>query len=147
MRMVALGNPDRGDDGAALLVASRFVDDPRVVVVLAGRPGVDLLNLLPARDRCLLMDVTWSDSPPGTIHRLPLNELDPAVLPDLRVSSHGFGPGEALCLARALGNPLPHGLFLGLEGQTYHPGHGLSPEVRRALPKLEKEVHRFLGAG
>lgn len=144
LRIVALGNPDRGDDGAALLVASRFVDDPRALTVLAGRPGVDLLDLLPARDRCLLMDVTWSGSPPGTIHRIPLEELDPAVLPDLRVSSHGFGPGEALSLARAMGKPLPHGLFLGIEGRSYDAGDGLSSEVRETLPKLEQEVRRFL---
>lgn len=144
LRIVALGNPDRGDDGAVLLVASRFVDDPRALIVLAGRPGVDLLDLLPAGERCLLMDVTWSGSPPGTIHRIPLNELVPAVLPDQRVSSHGFGPGEALSLARALGRPLPRGLFLGIEGRSYDPGHELSPEVREALPKLEQEVRRFL---
>lgn len=144
--MIALGNPDRGDDGAALLVASRFMDDPRAAVVLAGRPGAGLLDLLPARGRCLLMDVTLSGSPPGTIHRIPLQELDPAALPDLRVSSHGFGPGEALSLAGVLGRPRPPGLFLGIEGEIYDPGSEMSPEVRRALPMLEKEVHRFLGA-
>lgn len=143
-RIVAMGNPDRGDDGAALAVAARFRDREGIRVILAGRPGPDLLDLLPTRERCLLLDVTWSRSPPGTIHRIPLAHLDPHSLPDARLSSHGFGPGEVLALARALERPLPPGLFLGIEGRSYDVGQELSPEVQKALPRLEREVRRFL---
>ncbi len=142
MRVVALGNPDRGDDGAALLVASRLQEE--VPVVLAGRPGPGLLDLLPHDEPCLLLDVTWSGSPPGTLHRIPLDRLSPATLPDLRVSSHGFGPGEALALARALGRSLPSGLFLGIEGEGYGFGEGLSEAVRGALPSMVSAARDFL---
>jgi hydrogenase maturation protease len=142
VRIVALGNADRGDDGAALVVARRFRDV--ITVFLAGRPGPDLLDLLPAEEECILMDVVSSGSAPGTLHRFPLGELTPGRLPDLRVSSHGFGPGEALSLGRALGRPTPQGLFLGIEGESYGVGEGLSPAVEEALPRLENAVREAL---
>jgi hydrogenase maturation protease len=144
VRIVALGNPDRGDDGAALAVADRFRDEADVV--LAGRPGAGLLDLLPSEERCILMDVVASGSPPGTLHRIPLDQLTRGVLPDSPMSSHGFGPGEALSLARALGRPLPGGLFLGIEGEAYGLGEGLSPAVRESLPRLEEAVRQGLAA-
>jgi hydrogenase maturation protease len=107
---------------------------PRVVA--AGRPGAGLLDLLPEDGPCLLMDVVCSGAPPGTVHRIPLRELNPAVLPDLRTSSHGFGPGEALALGRALGRRIPEGYFLGIEGASFGPGEPLSAAVERGVAEL-----------
>lgn len=143
-RIVALGNPDRGDDGAALAVAARLQGE--ATVILAGRPGAGLLDLLPPEEPCILLDVVCSGSPPGALHRFPLDELTPGRLPDARVSSHGFGPGEALSLARSLGRRLPAGLFLGIEGDSFRPGDGLSPAVLAALPALEEAVRQGLAA-
>ena len=143
MRIVALGNPDRGDDGAAMAVATLLQDE--VPVILAGRPGPALLDLLPEDEVCILMDVTWSGAPPGTLHRIPLHELTPSLLPDLRVSSHGFGPGEALALARALGRKLPTGCFVGIEGERYGLGEELSPAVREGLMAMEGKVREVMG--
>jgi hydrogenase maturation protease len=142
VRIVALGNRDRGDDGAALLIAERFTSEAQVV--LAGRPGPALMELLPPEKACILLDVTVSGTPPGTIHELPLDRVSPDLLPDSRISSHGFGPGEALALARALGRPLPRGYFLGIEGKSFEPGVGLSTAVRNALPLLEKRIRAVL---
>jgi hydrogenase maturation protease len=125
-------------------VAARFREE--VPVFLAGRPGPGLLDLLPPAEPCLLLDVTSSGSPPGTIHRIPLEALSVGSLPDARVSSHGFGPGETLALARAVGRPLPPGFFLGIEGSSYGIGEGLSEEVERALPGLEAAVREHLAA-
>ena len=142
VRIVALGNPDRGDDGAAMLVASRF--QGRVPVVLAGRPGAGLLDLMAPSGWCLLLDVTCSGSPAGTLHEIPLEELTPGTLPDARVSSHGFGPGEALALGRALGRKLPRGLFLGIEGVNFRQGGEMSQEVLNNLAGMEAMVARAI---
>ena len=142
VRIVALGNQDRGDDGAALLVAARF--ETEASLVLAGRPGPGLLDLLPPDRDCLLLDVTSSGPPPGTLHQFPLEGLNPGLLPDARVSSHGFGPGEALALARTLGRRLPAGYFIGIEGEYYELGTGLSPAVEEALPRFEEMVREAL---
>jgi len=142
LRIIALGNPDRGDDGAALLVASRF--QGRVPVILAGRPGMGLLDLMSPSRRCILLDVTRTGSPPGTIHRIPLEDLTPDSLPDARVSSHGLGPGEALALGRALGRDLPEGVFIGIEGEDFGQGARLSGTVRRNLVRLEEMTRTCL---
>ncbi|MFC1574606.1 hydrogenase maturation protease [Gemmatimonadota bacterium] len=142
IRIVALGNPDRGDDGAALIVAARFQTE--APVVLAGRPGPGLLDLLPPDRDCLLLDVTSSGAPPGTLRQIPLDILSPASLPDARISSHGFGPGEAFALARALGRQLPHGHFIGIEGECYEVGARLSPAVEEALPRFEEMIRAVL---
>ena len=163
VRIVALGNPDRGDDGAALAVAARLKEgvggvqamggaglteedgEPgQVRVILAGRPGPGLLDLLPPDEFCLLLDTTSSGAPPGTVHEISLEALTPDLLPDLRVSSHGFGPGEALALARALGRSLPEGVFLGIEGGVFDLGESFSPAVQEALPRYRQAVRRVL---
>jgi hydrogenase maturation protease len=142
LRIIALGNPDRGDDGAALQVASRFRG--RIPVVLAGRPGTGLLDLMLPSETCILLDVTVSGAPPGTVHEIPLDVLTPESLPDARVSSHGFGPGEALALGRALGRKLPRGLFLGIEGEAFGAGAGFSDAVKRGMSALEQRIREFL---
>ncbi len=142
VRIIALGNPDRGDDGAALLVAERFREE--ATVVSAGRPGPALLDLLTPDHPCILLDVTLSGALPGSIHAFELEELDPSALPDSRVSSHGFGPGEAFALARSLHRTLPQGYFIGVEGESFRLGEGLSPRVRQALPEFEGRVRRAL---
>ena len=142
VRIVALGNQDRGDDGAALLVAERFWDVASVV--LAGRPGAGLLELLPPDQGCILLDVTSSGSPPGTLHQLCLGSLNPSSFPDARISSHGFGPGEALALARSIGRRLPQGYFIGIEGEVYEIGTGLSSAVEEAMTLFEERVREAL---
>jgi hydrogenase maturation protease len=117
-----------------------------VEVVLAGPPGPDLLEILRPDRPCILMDVTWSRAPPGTIHKIPLLDLMPGILPDLRVSSHGFGPGEALSLARALGRSIPPGVFLGIEGESFEVGRFLSPPVEAGVERLVREVRMLVEA-
>jgi hydrogenase maturation protease len=114
------------------------------VLILEGRPGAELLDLLSSGRPCILLDVVVSGSPPGAIHEIPLEDLSPEILPDLRVSSHGFGPGEAVALHGALGRPLPPGFFLGIEGASFEIGAGLSPAVEEALSSLDARVRRSL---
>lgn len=142
VQIVALGNPDRGDDGAALLIAERFRAE--VPVVLASRPGPALLELLRDDRVSVLLDVTVTGAPPGTIHSLPLASLRPGVLPDARVSSHGFGAAEALELARSLGRPVTRGHFVGIEGERFELGAGLSDAIVAALDRFEEAVREQL---
>lgn len=127
-RLIALGHPHRGDDGAALKAAAQVQGE----VLLAGRPGAGLLELL---DRpVILCDVVCSGRPPGSIVRMPLSSVAGASLREARSSSHGLGPADALALALALGRELPEGDFVGIEGQDFTAGAGLSAEVEAALP-------------
>ena len=131
-RVIALGHPARSDDGAALQVARRL--PPGLAeVILAGRPGAGLLDLLDAAVPTVLIDVVRAGLAPGALVRLTLAEAGAAALTAPRVSSHGLGPGDALRLAKALGRALPRGWFVGVEGDRFDPGEQLSPAVEAAL--------------
>ena len=142
VRVVALGNPHRGDDGAALHVASRLREEASVVT--PGRPGPALLDHFVPGELHVLMDVVVSGAPPGTIHDIDLDDLGSRLKPGTGPSSHGFGPAEALALADALGRPLPKGVFLGIEGESFIEGAPLSPAVQAALPYYEERIRSAL---
>jgi hydrogenase maturation protease len=135
--VICLGNPHAGDDGAALRAADWLAG---ASVIRAGRPGAGLLDLLDGDAPVVLADVTRSGSVPGTIHRYSICDLIDVAAAQPTWSSHGFGPGEALGLARALGRRLPPGEFVGIEGCSFAPGDELSPAVRDALPALVEAI-------
>lgn len=150
VRVIVLGNDTAGDDAAALeaarrvdaQVVSRKGDEEEIELVLAGRPGAGLLDLLPANVPTVLVDVTRSGAAPGTIFDLDLDELTGAITGERHFSSHGFGPGEALRLGKALGRPLPRGRFVGIEGIRFDTGATLSPAVAGAMESLVTAVIR-----
>jgi hydrogenase maturation protease len=139
--VIALGNDDAGDDGAALS-AARTLAEEGVEVVLAGRPGIGLLDLLDPSARTVLLDVVRTGAAPGTLVTLPLDALHAHAVARARVSSHDLGPGEALQLADALGRPLPEGIFVGIEGACFTPGAPLSPGVREGMAALVDAARR-----
>ncbi|WP_428264976.1 hydrogenase maturation protease [Haliangium sp.] len=163
VRIIALGNEAAGDDGAALMAVRRLADlieagsgaasaapagaterpaltPADIQIIEAGRPGPGLLDLLAPGDAgpdpgpaCVLMDVTQSGAAPGTIHRVELAALGDAAIAVRPLSSHGFGPSEALRMAQALGRPVPRGVFVGIEAAQFGPGVGLSAAVEAGL--------------
>lgn len=138
VRVIALGSPHGGDDALALELGASLGEryGERVELRLAGRPGPGLLDLLETPAPVLLLDVVRSAAPPGTVHRIPLAELESRSLAEEQVSSHGFGPGEALELGRVLGRALPRGLFVGLEGERFELGAEPSPAMRAACVRF-----------
>ncbi len=143
VRVIALGSPHGGDDELALTLARSLADDD-VDLVLAGRPGAGLVDLLDVELPVLLLDVVRSGAAPGTIIELPLTELRERALPIEQISSHGFGPAEALRLATALGRELPCGRFLGIEGERFELGAAPSEAVHAQLPELERRARAAL---
>jgi hydrogenase maturation protease len=139
IRVLALGSPHGGDDEVALNLARALADD-HIELVLAGRPGAGLVDLLDTALPVLLLDVVRSGAPAGTIVELSLTELRDRALAIDQLSSHGFGPAEAMRLADALGRELPRGRFLGIEGGSFELGAEPSPGVRERLGELERRA-------
>jgi hydrogenase maturation protease len=147
VRVIALGSPHGGDDEAALDLAAALregADAAGLEVIAAGRPGPGLVDLLDVAGPVLLLDVVRSGAAPGTIHELALAGLVDASLAEAQVSSHGFGPAEALRLAAALGRSLPPGRFVGVEGARFDLGAGFSPEVEGARAGFAAAAHRAI---
>jgi hydrogenase maturation protease len=140
-RVIVLGNETAGDDGAALRAVRGLSGAD---LVLAGRPGPTLLDLLQPDRRTVLVDVTQSGAEPGTIIRHALGDLVRLSAAQPQTSSHGFGPAEVLRLAEALGRPLPPGMFVGIEGRDFGPSTELSAPVEAKLSELRATIEALV---
>ncbi len=142
VRVVVLGNDAAGDDGAAIAAGRIAAIGGDLDVVLAGRPGVDLLELLDPSAPVVLVDVARTGAHPGALIELPLPALLDRAVVSAPASSHDFGPAETLALARSLGRPLPCGVFLGVEGARFQAGAPLTDGVAAAIPALAAAIQR-----
>lgn len=139
--VVAVGNPDRGDDAAGWLVADLL--DGRDVVTVRRVRG-DLVALLddPAwaqAEHVVVVDATCSGRPVGTITRWTADEvLDGAA--GIGAGAHDLGLATMLGLARALAR-LPASLVVvGVEGADFTPGRSASDAVRAAAATVAATV-------
>ena len=153
--VLALGHPDRGDDGAGPGVARRLRERLRERPGGTGSPAAGRVEIreLPGEateilaawegfERVVVIDAVRSgagaEAAPGTVHR-----LEPADLPadwETSPSSHGLGLGQALALARTLGRLPPALTIYGIEAGTFEPGAGLTPSVERAAERVANEL-------
>ena len=137
VRVIALGNDLACDDGAALEAARRLkARRPELDVVLAGRPGAGLLDLLDPDVPTVLLDVVRMDDAVGHVLELALAHVATASVDARPISSHALGVAEALRLAGALGRPLPRGIFIGIAGRRFEPGDERDPDVEACIDDL-----------
>lgn len=141
-RVIALGSRTECDDDAALVAVESMELDAEVIV--AGRPGPGLVDLLDPNVPTVLVDAVVAPGEPGTIVELSLEALFERLDAESSVSSHGLGCAEALRLAVALGRRLPRGRFVGIVAEQTKPGRGRSASVTSALPKLRDAVQRAI---
>ena len=137
--VIAVGNPYRRDDGvgAAVLAAVRESLGPNPLVRLVELDGepVRVVQAWEGSPLVWLVDATSSDRPSGSLH-----ELDARRLGDGDSSWSGIGGGHALGLREAIEfaaalDRFPAELrLLGIEGETFDHGEGLTPAVSRAVP-------------
>ncbi len=146
VRVIALGNPMASDDGAAMEAARRIPARLGVEIVLAGRPGPGLLDLLDPEVPTVLMDVVRMGATTGAIIELPIAEVATASIDGKPLSSHGLGVPQAMAMAAALGRSLPRGIFLGLGAREFDPGTELSRDVEVALDDLVTAVEGAIDA-
>ena len=143
IRILALGNPLRRDDGVGPVLARALKEVP-------GPHRVEVFQVPPVpppwhpQDRVLILDAVQAPSlEPGTLVELEGTRLL-ALPPEIRFSSHGLSLREWLALA-SLDPGWPEELrFLGIVGQAFGQGEGLSPAVRAAVPRALARIRRWL---
>ena len=135
IRVIGIGNADRGDDAAGLLVVRELASRLPATIDVIECPG-DQTRLLDAWQDAtvvLVVDAMRTGLEPGTVH-----VLDPSAAPlleDSALSAHGFGLATAIELGRAVGNLPARLVIIGIEGADFGAGALVSTEVRAAVSR------------
>lgn len=135
------GNPDRGDDAAAVIIAREPlpVDGAGVEVRDAGDLTLESLVDLPAGTRIVVVDALIGPAP-GAIVTVPLEALDALEGAASATSSHVMSLGRLIGLAGVLrGAPLD-GVVVGIGAAQAWPGAGLSAPVAASIGALRDAV-------
>jgi len=139
--VLAIGNPDRGDDGFGPAVAQRLRGRVPPTVRILERSG-DALALIEDWDgipSVIVIDAMAPISEPGQVHRFDLTD-SPLPIGFAPSSSHAFGVAETVELARSLGR-LPRCLVAYLvEGEQFGTGAPLSSAVAEAFEDVAERV-------
>ena len=143
--VIGVGNAYRRDDAVGLAVVESLRD--RLPLGVAAFPSEDepsrLLDAWEGAASAVVVDAVSAGSEPGTIHRFDASsEAIPAGV--FRSSTHAFGVGEAIELARALGRLPTHMLVFGVEGREFGSGEGLTAPVEAAVTTVAEAVLREL---
>jgi hydrogenase maturation protease len=140
--VLGLGNVLCGDDGAGVAAVHRlrrrWRAPPGVRIVDGGTLGLDLLALLAASDRVILVDAVRADAPPGTLVRLAGDEVAPAVYE--RLSPHQIGVADLLAGAALCDRYPAEVVIVGVVPATTDLQLGCTPAVEAALPALVDRV-------
>lgn len=143
--VVGCGNPDAADDAIGVLAireARAALEAIPGVRVIEGVIGPDLANLIGPTEPAVIVDAVRTPGggrSPGTVVRAEVGSEGLPTEVGASLSSHGFGIGEAIALAMALGRTAPT-VFLGVEVGDVTVGRSVSPAVGRALPELVRLV-------
>lgn len=143
--VIALGDEAAGDEAAAIQ-AARCLGDPDVELVVAGRPGEGLLDLLDTPLPVVVADVVRSGANPGHIHQMRLSDVIERAGQYAPISDGHVGPADAFRQAEAKGLALPKGLFLGIEGVSFEPSNELSPQVELCFDELVAALRGAISA-
>ena len=135
--IVAIGNPDRGDDGAGALVAARLAGrlPPGVAVVTRRGDMLSLIEDWAGINAVICIDAASPMGEPGRVERI---DAGAGRLPRgvSFASSHAFGLAEAIALAGAL-RSLPGSVIVyAIEGACFEGGAVMTPDVTAAAAKV-----------
>jgi hydrogenase maturation protease len=143
--VIGVGNTLRGDDAVGLAVLERLRGrvPADVQVVECEQEPSRLLDAWGGADVAFVVDACASGEAPGTIHRFDAGD-DPLPARVFRSSTHAFGVGDAVELARALDRLPRRVVVFGVEGGRFTAGAGLSPAVESAVERVAEHVVREL---
>lgn len=144
MLIIGCGNCDRGDDAAGVQAAERLRALGIDARVCSGEAS-ELMEAWDSASDVIVIDCVVTGGAAGTLHTWDAHSRRP--LGKIGGSTHGFGVGEAVELARAL-DRLPARLRIyGIEGQSFEMGSETSAEVQRAVEEVVNRIVAEVNAG
>ena len=145
--VIGIGNTLRGDDAAGLVVADRLRDHvpEGVEVVGCDQEPVSLIDAWQDADAVVLVDAVVTGAEPGTVLRVDASDglISPRAF---RSSTHAFGIGETIELARALGKLPRRVIIYGIEGTHFEARPMLTAPVADAIEKVAESILAELGS-
>ena len=139
--VIGVGNGSRRDDGVGWVVASavaRRLGDLVEVRRCDGEPA-RLLDAWSGAELAVVVDAIRRGTEPGSLCVLTADDAV-ASTPAVPLGGHALGVGQAVALGRAL-DRLPRRLVVvGIEGQDYGIGEGLSAPVLAAVDAAAERV-------
>lgn len=138
-----IGSVLLGDDGIGPYVAGtleagyRF--DEGVSVVDLGTPGLDLVAHLSGIDALVLIDSVKNNEAPGTVTLYRKEDILRHTTP-VRMDPHSPALSESLLIAEMAGEGPRDILLIGVSGEQYEWGAGLSEAAKRGASKAVDEV-------
>ncbi len=149
--VLGVGNILLKDEGVGVRLIEQlqagYTFSPNVRLMDGGTLGIRLLDDITAADHLIVVDAVRNDQPPGTLYRLPAEELKRCV--SFKNSLHQTGLLETLAYAEMLGQRPPT-VVVGIEPADISPwGTELTPSIEERLEELAgkvlEEIHRAGG--
>ena len=150
--LIGIGQPLRGDDGIGPESVRRWssdysstAKDPRIQILCLETPGLGLLDYFEDADSAILVDAVSTGRPAGTVQ--VFDPIPNSGLSAAEKTAHGFGIAETISVARKAGAHLPQRLVLvGIEGEQYELGRGVSDSVLAALPAAAGTIQEIVSS-
>ena len=143
--LIGIGNEYRSDDSIGLHVIRALKEKklPETMMVERSGDGAELIELFSTARMAILIDAVSSGRKPGTIYQFEAHKQPvPAQLSFQ--STHAFGVGEAIELARVLEQLPPILLVYAIEGANFSTGRELTPKVEEAAYKVTEQVRNIV---
>ncbi len=146
--LIGIGNDYRRDDSIGLHVIGALKERnlPDTVLVESSGDGAELIEMFSSVRMAILIDAVSSGGKPGSIYQFDAHTQPiPAQLSFIPAqlsfqSTHAFGVGEAIELARVLDQLPPILIVYAIEGENFSPGIGLSSKVEQAAQMVVEQV-------
>ncbi len=140
LKIIALGNTLRGDDGIGPVVLGRLGDMniPGMILLNLGSDAFHLLDHLLQPEPILLIDCARMGLEPGEIGKFTLDNRQLNRM-DQFISLHGFSFSEIYHLASMLG-PVAPCQCIGIEPAVLGHGKQLSSVVQSSIPTVIQMV-------
>ncbi|HPT69282.1 MAG TPA: HyaD/HybD family hydrogenase maturation endopeptidase [Syntrophomonas sp.] len=141
--VMGIGNLLMQDDGVGVHVIRQLeqMDLPlEVELVDGGTHSYDLLDYFSQADFCIVIDAMHAGGQPGTVYRIPLEELDLSPNPNIQ-SLHEMSFAEAMYMLRLEGFD-PQVLVFGVEPHTVELGLELTAVVAEKVPLILENIRK-----
>lgn len=141
IRVIGIGNRDRGDDGLGPLVVEALdsrLQENVCAVEHSGEVG-GLVDLMSGAEAVYMVDAAVMGLEPGSLRVFDAS-ISPLPVLGGAFSSHALGLSEAIELARALNVLPPVCRVFAVEAASFEAGEGLSTPVANTLPRVIQAV-------